>query len=267
MREGLMMDDFPLTVTYVAERAETFYPGREVVFRRPDGTIGRSTFGACARRARSLGAALTELGIRPGDPVATLMWNQPEHLEVYFALPSMGAVLHTLNPRLHPDELQLHRRRRRGSRDHRRRVAARRLRGIPRRAGVRARDRRAPLRGAPARRTARLRGADRRRRADGVAAGATSARPRPSVTRPAPRAGRRASSTRTARSSCTRWSPRCPTPRVCRSRDAVLPVVPMFHANAWGLHLHRRAGRRGAGAPRPAARRRVACSTCSPRSR
>jgi fatty-acyl-CoA synthase len=105
MREGLMMDDFPLTVTYVAERAETFYPGREVVFRRPDGTIGRTTFGACARRARCLAGALAELGIGPGDPVATIMWNQPEHLEAYFALPSMGAVLHTLNPRLHPDEL------------------------------------------------------------------------------------------------------------------------------------------------------------------
>ncbi len=105
MREGLMMDDFPLTVTYVAERAETFYPGRGVVFRRPDGTIGRTTFGACARRARCLAAALAELGIGAGDPVATIMWNQPEHLEAYFALPSMGAVLHTLNPRLHPDEL------------------------------------------------------------------------------------------------------------------------------------------------------------------
>ena len=50
-------------------------------------------------------AALKGLGIAPGDAVATLMWNQPEHVEVYFALPSMGAVLHTLNPRLHPDEL------------------------------------------------------------------------------------------------------------------------------------------------------------------
>jgi fatty-acyl-CoA synthase len=105
MREGLMMDDFPLTVSYVAERAERFYPNRKVVFRRPDGTIGRTTFGSCARRARSLATALADLGITAGDPVATIMWNQPEHLEAYFALPSMGAVLHTLNPRLHPDEL------------------------------------------------------------------------------------------------------------------------------------------------------------------
>jgi fatty-acyl-CoA synthase len=105
MREGLMMDDYPLSLTAVVERAERFSADREVVFRRPDGSVGRTTIGACAARARRLGAALRELGIEPGDPVATLMWNQPEHLEVYFALPSMGAVLHTLNPRLHRDEL------------------------------------------------------------------------------------------------------------------------------------------------------------------
>ncbi|HET9123817.1 MAG TPA: long-chain fatty acid--CoA ligase [Solirubrobacteraceae bacterium] len=99
------MDDFPLTLTYAAERAETFYPDRRVVFRRPDRSLGRTTFGACAHRARRLASALAALGIGPGDPVATVMWNQPEHLEAYFALPSMGAVLHTLNPRLHPDEL------------------------------------------------------------------------------------------------------------------------------------------------------------------
>jgi fatty-acyl-CoA synthase len=105
MREGLMMDDFPLTLAYAAERAETFAPGRTVVFRRPDGSVGRTTLGECAARARRLATALAGLGVKPGDPVATLMWNQPEHVEAYFALPSMGAVLHTLNPRLHPDEL------------------------------------------------------------------------------------------------------------------------------------------------------------------
>jgi fatty-acyl-CoA synthase len=105
MREGLMMDDYPLSLTAVVERAEQFSAEREVVFRRPDASVGRTTIGSCAARARRLGAALRGLGIEPGDPVATLMWNQPEHLEVYYALPSMGAVLHTLNPRLHRDEL------------------------------------------------------------------------------------------------------------------------------------------------------------------
>jgi acyl-CoA synthetase (AMP-forming)/AMP-acid ligase II len=105
MREGLMMDDYPLSLTSVVQRAERFSAEREVVFRRPDGSVGRTTIGACAERARRLGAALRELGVQPGDPVATLLWNQPEHLELYFALPAMGAVIHTLNPRLHPDEL------------------------------------------------------------------------------------------------------------------------------------------------------------------
>ncbi len=105
MREGLMMDDYPLSLTALAERAEKLSADREVVFRRPDGSVGRTTYGDCAARARRLGTALTELGVQPGDPVATLLWNQPEHLELYFALPAMGAIIHTLNPRLHPDEL------------------------------------------------------------------------------------------------------------------------------------------------------------------
>jgi fatty-acyl-CoA synthase len=105
MREGLMMDDYPLSLTGIVQRTERLSPQRKVVFRRPDGSVGRTTFGDCAARARRLASALERLGIEPGDPVGTLMWNQPEHVEVYFALPSMGAVLHTLNPRLHPDEL------------------------------------------------------------------------------------------------------------------------------------------------------------------
>ncbi|MGZ4324419.1 MAG: long-chain fatty acid--CoA ligase [Solirubrobacteraceae bacterium] len=102
---GLMMDDYPLSLTSVVERAELLSASRKVVSRRPDGEIHRTTVGDCAGRARRLGSALVELGVRDGDRVATLMWNQPEHLEAYFAIPSIGAVIHTLNPRLHPDEL------------------------------------------------------------------------------------------------------------------------------------------------------------------
>ena len=103
--DGLMMDDYPLALTAIIERAERHSPSRKVVSRRPDGSIHRTTFGECAARARRLGSSLAALGIREGDRVATLLWNQPEHLELYFALPSMGAVIHTVNPRLHPDEL------------------------------------------------------------------------------------------------------------------------------------------------------------------
>jgi len=105
MAFGLMMDDYPLTLTTLVERAEQLTPGRKVVSRRPDGSIHRTTLGETAERARRLATALTALGIGDGDPVATLLWNQPEHLELYFALPLMGAVLHTLNPRLSVDEL------------------------------------------------------------------------------------------------------------------------------------------------------------------
>ena len=103
--QGLMMDDYPLSLTTLVERAERFTPGRKVVYRRPDGKVHRTTMGDCARRGRCLASALTALGIGEGDRVGTLMWNQPEHLEVYNAVPSMGGVVHTLNPRLHPDEL------------------------------------------------------------------------------------------------------------------------------------------------------------------
>jgi fatty-acyl-CoA synthase len=102
---GLMMDDYPLSLTSVVERAELLSGSRKVVSRRPDGQIHRTTIGECARRARRLGSALGGLGLGDGDRIATLMWNQPEHLEAYFAVPLMGAVIHTLNPRLHPDEL------------------------------------------------------------------------------------------------------------------------------------------------------------------
>jgi fatty-acyl-CoA synthase len=105
MTHGLMMDDFPLSLTPIIERTEQFTPNRKVVSRRPDGSIHRSTLGECAKRARCLASALAELGIGDGDPVATLLWNQPEHLELYFAVPLMGAVLHTLNPRLSEEEL------------------------------------------------------------------------------------------------------------------------------------------------------------------
>jgi fatty-acyl-CoA synthase len=105
MTEGLMMDDFPLTLTTVVDRAEKLTPGRKVVSRRPDGSIHRTTIGECAERARRLAAGLRNLGLEPGDRVATLLWNQPEHLELYFGVPLMGAVLHTVNPRLSPDEL------------------------------------------------------------------------------------------------------------------------------------------------------------------
>jgi fatty-acyl-CoA synthase len=104
MFAGRMMD-FPLTVTHLLDRARTFFPQTEVVSRRPDGSIKRVTYGEVAERSARLAGALARLGVKPGDRVATLCWNHHEHLEVYFAVPCMGAVVHTLNIRLHPSEL------------------------------------------------------------------------------------------------------------------------------------------------------------------
>jgi len=102
---GLMMDGYELTLTGLVERAERLHSSRAVVSRAPDGEVDRTTYGVIAERARRVSAALRSLGVGAGDRVATLLWNQPEHLELYFAVTSMGAVIHTLNPRLHPDEL------------------------------------------------------------------------------------------------------------------------------------------------------------------
>ena len=101
---GLMMD-YPLTLSTIFRRAETLYAGREVVTRLADKSLHRSTYGDFAVRARRLARALCGLGIRAGDRVATLGWNHSQHLEAYFGIPLSGAVLHTLNLRLHPDEL------------------------------------------------------------------------------------------------------------------------------------------------------------------
>ena len=102
--KGTMMQ-FPLTLTSLFERAGKLFPTIETISRRPDNSIHRCTYSDIYRRARALADVLQQTGIRPGDRVATLMWNHSTHLEAYFAIPIIGGVLHTLNLRLHPDEL------------------------------------------------------------------------------------------------------------------------------------------------------------------
>jgi|SRR5579864_6192572 len=102
--DGLMMD-FPLTLSAVFRRAEALFGGQEVVWRNPDKSIHRYRIAEWAERTRRLAAALVHQGVKPGERVATLAWNHGPHLEAYFAIPLMGGVLHTLNIRLHPDEL------------------------------------------------------------------------------------------------------------------------------------------------------------------
>jgi fatty-acyl-CoA synthase len=104
MLSGLMMD-FPLTLTHFLERARTFFPDRAIVSRLPNGSFHRYTYRDYYARTCRLAHTLAKLGIGPGDRVATLGWNHYRHLEAYFAVPCIGAVLHTLNLRLHPTEL------------------------------------------------------------------------------------------------------------------------------------------------------------------
>jgi fatty-acyl-CoA synthase len=102
--QGLMMD-YPLTVNAIFRRAETMAGRREIVSRLADASLHRYTYADFAPRARRLARALKDLGLRPGDRVATLGWNHAQHLEAYFGIPLAGGVLHTLNLRLHADEL------------------------------------------------------------------------------------------------------------------------------------------------------------------
>jgi fatty-acyl-CoA synthase len=101
---GLMMD-YQLSLPPILKRAETFFGDQEVVTRLPDKSFHRYTYGDMAGRAKQLAAALQKLGLERGDRVATLCWNHYQHLEAYFGIPCGGFVLHTLNLRLHPDDL------------------------------------------------------------------------------------------------------------------------------------------------------------------
>ena len=103
--DGLMMD-YPLTTQAILRRAEAVFGQREIVTRLSDNTLHRYTVETFCGRVRQLMSAMATLGIRPGDRVGTYCWNHYRHLELYFAISSMGAVLHTLNIRLSDEQLQ-----------------------------------------------------------------------------------------------------------------------------------------------------------------
>ena len=101
---GTMMD-YPLTLSHLIERAGKLFPKVEIVSRLADKSLHRCTYGDIERRAQALCSALLDAGLNPGDRVATLMWNHYAHLEAYFGVPGAGGVFHTLNLRLAPDDL------------------------------------------------------------------------------------------------------------------------------------------------------------------
>src|SRR5512145_123891 len=100
-----LMQDWPLTVDRILDHARKNFPRREVVTRSVEGPISRTTYANIWRRAKQVTNALIERGIGLGDRVATLAWNTERHLEAWYGTMGMGAVLHTVNPRLFPDQI------------------------------------------------------------------------------------------------------------------------------------------------------------------
>ncbi|HEY4026412.1 MAG TPA: long-chain fatty acid--CoA ligase [Candidatus Dormibacteraeota bacterium] len=100
-----LMQDYPLTTQHMLWRVERLFDHKEIVTRRETG-LHRYTYSDLAERVYKAANVLTRLGVEQGDRVATLAWNNYRHLELYYAIPCMGAVLHTLNLRLFPDQLE-----------------------------------------------------------------------------------------------------------------------------------------------------------------
>jgi len=99
---GQMMSQ-PLLISSIIQHADRYFGRNEIVSRRVEGDLHRYTYSDCHRRARKLANALATLGVGMGERVATLAWNGYRHMEAYYAVSGAGAVLHTINPRLHPD--------------------------------------------------------------------------------------------------------------------------------------------------------------------
>ncbi|HNP37041.1 MAG TPA: long-chain-fatty-acid--CoA ligase [Woeseiaceae bacterium] len=101
---GLMMDR-PLLISSIARHADRFHHEREIVSVTVDDPLHRTSWGTVIGRARQLANALGRLGLKQGDRVATLAWNDHRHLEIYYAVSGAGFVCHTINPRLFPEQL------------------------------------------------------------------------------------------------------------------------------------------------------------------
>jgi len=100
-----LMQSHPLLISNLLVHAERHHAEQQIVSRRVEGDLHRYTYKDLAARARKVAKALAALGVKPGQTVGTLAWNGYRHMELYYGVSGSGAVLHTLNPRLHPDQV------------------------------------------------------------------------------------------------------------------------------------------------------------------
>ena len=264
-----LMQDWPLLIHRIIDHAAIQHGASAGRHRaRSRGRCTAPPTRSCAGARCGSRSASSRDGVQLGDRVATLAWNTWRHLEAWYGITGIGAIYHTVNPRLFEDQIvyivnhaedrllfldltfvplieKLQQRAaddRALHRPHRRRAHAgddaqerRRLRGLDRRGGRRFRL--------------------------GVAS--TRTPPPACATPPARPASRRACSIRTARTCCTRSPATSPDFLGLSSRDVVMPVVPLFHANGWSLRVLGADGRRRPRAAGPEARRRRRCTSCS----
>jgi acyl-CoA synthetase (AMP-forming)/AMP-acid ligase II len=101
-----LMQSRPLLVSTLIDYAASCHGDREIVSRDPEGVMHRSTYAVVAGRSKRLANALGRLGVEFGSPVATLAWNSFRHLELYYGVTGSGRILHTVNPRLFPEQIQ-----------------------------------------------------------------------------------------------------------------------------------------------------------------
>ncbi len=101
-----LMQERQLLISSLIEHAATYHPDTEIVSRTCEGTTVRSNYREIRSRAKQLAKALVAMGVKPGDRVGTLAWNTHRHMELYFAVSGIGAVLHTVNPRLFPEQIE-----------------------------------------------------------------------------------------------------------------------------------------------------------------
>ncbi|MBI3726766.1 MAG: fatty-acid--CoA ligase [Burkholderiales bacterium] len=101
---GQMMSK-PMLISSLIEHADRYFGKNEIVSRRVEGDIHRYNYSECHKRSKQLANAFAKLGVQLGDRIATLAWNGYRHLEAYYAVSGSGAVLHTINPRLHPEQI------------------------------------------------------------------------------------------------------------------------------------------------------------------